>query len=101
VSNVDPNRSVAGELLYRDISREEWPGRGPACYSCAATLGASARFAPGGRPDLATRSQPRRRPAEESGVELLAELAKGRTWAAWGTAVIVLLTIVLIVLTVA
>jgi hypothetical protein len=34
-------------------------------------------------------------------VGLLAELAKGRTWAAWGTAVIVLLTIVLIVLTVA
>jgi hypothetical protein len=100
VSNIDPNRSVGGEFLYRDISREEWPGRGPACHSCAAALGASARFAPAGRPDLATRSQSRRRPAEESGAELLAELAKGRTWATWGTVVMVLLTIVLIVLTV-
>ena len=32
--------------------------------------------------------------------EFLAELAKGRTWAAWGTTVMVLLTIVLIVLTI-
>ena len=100
VSNIDPNRSVAGELLYGDISREKWPGRGPACHTCAEALGASARLAPAGRPYLAMRSQPRRRPAEESGVEFLAELAKGRTWAAWGTTVMVLLTIVLIVLTI-
>ena len=99
VSNIDSNRSVAGELLYRDVSREEWPGRGPACHSCAEALGVSARLAPAGRPYLATRSQPRRRRAEESGAEFLAELAKGRTWAAWGTTVMVLLTIVLIVLT--
>jgi hypothetical protein len=100
VSNIDPNRSVAGELLYGDISREEWPGRGLACDTCSEALGASAQSVPAGRPYPATRSQPRRRPAEESGAEFLAELAKGRTWAAWGTAVMVLLTIALIALTV-
>jgi hypothetical protein len=41
VDNTDANRSVAGELLYRDLSYEEWPGRGPACHSCAAALGAA------------------------------------------------------------
>lgn len=100
VSNIDPNKSVASELLYRNISREEWPGRGPACHTCAAALRATAGIAPAGPLYLATRSQRRGRPAGEPGAELLAELAKGRTWAAWGTAVMVLLTIVLIVLTV-
>jgi hypothetical protein len=96
VSSIDPNRSVAGELLYGNISREEWPGHGPACHTCAAALGLQ-RGLP---PYLATRRAPRRRLAGESGAELIAELAKGRAWAAWGTAVMVLLTIVLIVLTV-
>ena len=82
VSNIDPNCSVAGEFLYGNISREEWPGGGPACHTCAEALGASARLALARRPYLATRSQPRRRPAEESGAEFLAELAKSRVWAA-------------------
>ena len=39
VDNTDANKSVAGERLYRDPSYEEWPGRGPACHSCADALG--------------------------------------------------------------
>ena len=41
VDNTDPMRSVAGEYLYRNPVDEVWPGRGPACHSCAAALGLS------------------------------------------------------------
>jgi hypothetical protein len=55
VDNTDPNRSVAGELLYRDLSNDEWPGRGPVCRSCAEVLG------PAYRPEVTPSSSATRR----------------------------------------
>ncbi len=43
IDNADPNVSVAGERLSEALggkySTDEWPGRGPACASCADALG--------------------------------------------------------------
>lgn len=39
VDNSDPNISVAREPLRADVTMDDWPGRGPACHTCADALG--------------------------------------------------------------